>query len=63
MRWSRIEEANDTDVVLEIGVARIGARAHNDASSFVISAQLFFSFNLPKKSRLPSGTPLVRRMS
>ena len=26
-------------------------------------AQLFFNFSRPMKSRLPSGTPLVRRMS
>jgi hypothetical protein len=48
------------------GSGKSGARnrGHRTASRLAPKApQLFFIFMRPMKSRLPSGTPLVRRMS
>jgi hypothetical protein len=64
IRVGRIEEADHVNVILEVRTERIWAGTRSDCvSRSRESAQLFFIFSRPMKSRLPSGTPLVRRMS
>jgi hypothetical protein len=63
VRIGRIEEAGYVNNILEVGVERIvGARSDCVSPRLKIPAH-FFSFSRPMKSRLPSGTPLVRKMS
>ena len=63
IRVGRIEEADHIYVVLEVGVQRVIVGTRSDGFPPCPQPAHFFIFSRPMKSRLPSGTPLVRRMS